>query len=31
MATIAQPATVRIRRDRLFYSGMGIAIAAVTV
>ena len=29
MATIAQPA-VRIRRDRLFYTSMGLAIAAVT-
>lgn len=29
MATIAQPAT-RIRSDRLFYSAMGVAIAATT-
>lgn len=29
MATIAQPA-VRIRRDRLFYTSMGFAIAAIT-
>jgi hypothetical protein len=31
MATYAQPVTDRIRRDRLFYTGMGIAIALVTV
>ena len=30
MATIASP-SVRMRRDRIFYSGMGLAIAAVVV
>jgi hypothetical protein len=31
MATIASPAAVRIRRDRAFYTGMGLAIAATAI
>lgn len=31
MATIASPAAVRIRNDRAFYTGMGIAIAATVI
>ncbi|HEY0116356.1 MAG TPA: hypothetical protein VGB54_11590 [Allosphingosinicella sp.] len=31
MATMAQPAAVRIRRDRIFYTSMGVLIALVTV
>lgn len=31
MATIASPAAVRLRNDRVFYTGMGLAIAATVV
>jgi hypothetical protein len=31
MATIASPATARLRNDRAFYTGMGLAIAATVV
>lgn len=31
MATVAEPASVRIRRDRLFYTAMGVLVALVTV
>jgi hypothetical protein len=31
MATIASPAAVRIRNDRAFYTGMGLAIAATVI
>jgi hypothetical protein len=31
MATIASPAAVRIRKDRAFYAGMGLAIAATVI
>ena len=31
MATIAEPASVRIRRDRLFYTAMGVFVALVTL
>jgi len=31
MATIASPAAARIRNDRAFYTGMGLAIAATVV
>jgi len=31
MATIASPAAVRIRRDRAFYTGIGLAIAATVI
>ncbi len=31
MATIASPAAVRVRSDRIFYTFMGLAIAAVTL
>lgn len=30
MATLAQPAAMRIRNDRLFYTSMAVAIAAIT-
>jgi hypothetical protein len=31
MATVTQPAALRLRRDRLFYTGMGVLIALITV
>ena len=31
MATMAEPASVRMRRDRIFYTAMGIAVALVTI